>query len=214
MNAVDPLGFIASFYPSYRKRNYAQTVKRELKTGGMEKIIKNNEVFFRLTAVGKNNVVRDFPLLFLRNKKWDKKWRVVIYDVAEVSRTVRENLRRKLKELGFGMIQESVWVSPHDFLEDLYEYLETKKLTKMIYVFETTRLVGGEINELANKIWKLEELNEKYKKLLEKISHTTYDGRNIKCAYLQLLLIDPHLPKELLPKDWAAEKVRDLLKKL
>lgn len=46
-------------------------------------------------------------------KKWDKKWRVVIFDIAQIKRTIRDIFRRKLKELGFYCLQRSVWVYPY-----------------------------------------------------------------------------------------------------
>jgi len=48
-----------------------------------------------------------------RPKKWDKKWRVVIFDIPSSSRTIRDAFRRKLKELGFYPLQKSIWVYPY-----------------------------------------------------------------------------------------------------
>lgn len=52
-------------------------------------------------------------------KKWDKKWRILIFDIEEKYRTKREALRGKLKELGLYQLQKSVWVCPYHFQEEV-----------------------------------------------------------------------------------------------
>jgi len=47
-------------------------------------------------------------------RKWDKRYRMVIFDIPEQRRGVREQLRRLMRECGFLCIQKSVWLSPYD----------------------------------------------------------------------------------------------------
>ena len=43
----------------------------------------------------------------LRNrKKWDGKWRIVVFDIPEKKKAAREALRKKLKDLGFVELQK------------------------------------------------------------------------------------------------------------
>ncbi len=44
---------------------------------------------------------------------WDGKWRVLIFDINERRRRVRDQLRRLLQGAGFVRIQDSVWVYPY-----------------------------------------------------------------------------------------------------
>ena len=53
-----------------------------------------------------------------KKKKWDKRWRVVIFDIPERRKNVRNRLRRFMNTYGFVRLQDSVWVYPHD-CEDL-----------------------------------------------------------------------------------------------
>lgn len=227
------------FIPNrYKRHNFLKNVTRSLKTGYIEKVEKNGEVYLRLTPRGDKKVHRDFSLLSLAKRRWDRKWRVVFFDIEEISRKVRSRLRAKLKELGFGMLQKSVWVTPHDIGADFYEFLKTAGLEDWVFVIEGRTLFGGEAKSLAQKIWHLEELNAKYlnleqeinnaKQLTTRLSDRTkkweaelkngsrlrYEARleqlkrKIKMSYLQVLLADPHLPKELLPDSWAGERAR------
>ncbi len=54
---------------------------------------------------------------------WDQKWRIVIFDVWERRRQVRDKLRRTLEKAGFRRIQDSVWVCPYD-CEELVAFLK------------------------------------------------------------------------------------------
>lgn len=264
----DPLGIMAKgckelygwVSPRYRRHNFSRVVARALKTGGIKKVIKKGEVYLRLSSQGKEKLRRDFPLLSFQKKKWDKKWRLVVYDIKEISRNTRDRLREKLRELGLGMLQQSVWISPHDIAVDFREFLESKNLEKFVFVMEVFHLLAGDEKVLANKVWKLDNLNKAYKKLYESIKDfkemymnghgrgtqrtfiITIDekmkgermkdergkeekgkrqktreiekrAREIKSQYLQILLEDPFLPRELLPKDWMGEKVREEIKR-
>lgn len=230
----DPLHLVSKSYESmygwvpkqYRKHNFNHLVWRNIKTGFIEKVEKNGEIYIRLTSQGKQRMVREFSLFSLQKRKWDKKWRFVIFDIREVNKNAREGLRKKLKELGFGMIQESVFISPHDVIKDLLEFIENLELGESVYAFETSTLAVGNLKELADKVWKLDALNEKYKNIIDKAleiknSHLTTIrdrinslNKSLKSEYLSILLQDPFLPKELLPPDWLGYKAKKLIKNL
>lgn len=223
----DPLGMMSFAYKSvygfvpkaYRKSNFEKTVRRGLKTGYLEKVVKNGEPYLRLTSQGKKKLVRDFPLLSLREKRWDGKWRVVVFDIEERERKTREYLRNKLRELGFGMLQESVWVNPFDVTQDLREYLEFHRLEEDVLVLEARRLFAGDEKVLAAKIWNLERINARYGELIERYYREKNKNRETLCKellgkYTEILICDPCLPKELLPIDWLGEKAKRLIKSL
>lgn len=45
--------------------------------------------------------------------KWDKKWRLVLFDIPENSRKSRSNLSQKLRRMNFYQLQKSVWAYPY-----------------------------------------------------------------------------------------------------
>ncbi len=59
--------------------------------------------------------------------KWDKKWRIVVFDIEENKKTIRDAMRRHLRKLGFYPLQKSVFVTPYPcedeicFLQEFYE---------------------------------------------------------------------------------------------
>lgn len=47
-------------------------------------------------------------------RKWDKKWRILVFDIDEKRRPKRDKLRRSLISVGFMRLQDSVWIYPYD----------------------------------------------------------------------------------------------------
>ncbi|HEY4505515.1 MAG TPA: hypothetical protein VJG67_02395 [Candidatus Paceibacterota bacterium] len=56
-------------------------------------------------------------------KKWDGRWRMLIFDIPEYKRLVRDKVRQTLLHIGFVKVQQSVWVYPYD-CEDLISLLK------------------------------------------------------------------------------------------
>ncbi|MEK7144377.1 MAG: CRISPR-associated endonuclease Cas2 [Patescibacteria group bacterium] len=47
-------------------------------------------------------------------KRWDGRWRVVLFDIPERRRRVRNLLRAFMQEFGLVRLQDSVWIYPYD----------------------------------------------------------------------------------------------------
>lgn len=61
----------------------------------------------------------------LKKRRWNGRWRVVIFDVPERRRQTRDRLRDIMKEVGFVRLQDSVWVFPYD-CEDFITLLKAE----------------------------------------------------------------------------------------
>jgi len=82
---------------------------------------RGNQMYFSLTEEGKKKAGRYKidDLEIKKQKKWDKKWRVLIFDIQDIHKAKREALRGKLKELGLFQLQKSVWVCPYEFKKEM-----------------------------------------------------------------------------------------------
>lgn len=60
-----------------------------------------------------------------RPKKWDRKWRVIIFDIPEKKRKIRDQIRVLFRSAGFYLLQDSVWVYPYD-CEDILTLLKSE----------------------------------------------------------------------------------------
>ena len=60
---------------------------------------------------------------FERKPRWDSRWRIVMFDIPERRRGVRDHLRNTMRSLGFVRLQDSAWVFPYD-CEDVIALLK------------------------------------------------------------------------------------------
>lgn len=82
----------------------------------------------RLTEKGSAALARlDLAAYGQKKKKqrWDKRWRLLIFDIPEKRRGTREKIRRTLISIGFMRLQDSVWIYPYD-CEDLIMLLKSE----------------------------------------------------------------------------------------
>ena len=105
----------------YGKKKIYDTFFRLRKDGSINFERKDNQIYISLTEKGKKkaNWLQIDALKIKKPKKWDGKWRLVIFDIAEIKRIYREVFRGKLKELGFCPLQKSIWIYPFDCRDEI-----------------------------------------------------------------------------------------------
>lgn len=88
----------------------------------------NGEEVVLLTGAGKRRVLKYAlnDLLIEKPNQWDGRWHMIIYDVTEKKKRLRDIFRQELLVLGFMKLQESVWLYPYPcekqitFLKEYY----------------------------------------------------------------------------------------------
>ncbi|MFH0912622.1 MAG: hypothetical protein V1807_03125 [Patescibacteria group bacterium] len=134
LTAPGAIGLLKPLLKKYKRRaqqpGYIQQRFRDLEAKGLIAISeRGDKTKITLTQLGKKQVLEyrvdtmelDIPL------RWDGKWRIVIFDIPESRKTHRDAFRRKLIDLGFEHIQDSVWRHKYpcskeiEFLAHLYE---------------------------------------------------------------------------------------------
>lgn len=65
-------------------------------------------------------------------KKWDHKWRIVLFDIPEEKRIGRDALREKIKKLGFTELQKSVFIYPYPCRKEIDIVLKFFKIKKFV----------------------------------------------------------------------------------
>lgn len=120
----------------------------------------NHQLYIKLTPEGEKQAgkFQINKLEIRRPKKWDKKWRLVIFDIPENRRVKREAFRGKLKELGFYPLQKSVWVFPYPCEKEIKLLREFFNLdSKQLMVFEAEKL---EEDRFLKEIFELDKKPE------------------------------------------------------
>jgi hypothetical protein len=122
---------------SFKKHNF-YLILSKLKREGL---VKNKEGKWSITSIGREKLAKlvgRMPRVRYK-KETDSTLKIVIFDVPEKEQHKRAWLRRRLVELGFKMLQKSVWAGrvklPEEFLEDLREY----KIFPYVDIFAVTK---------------------------------------------------------------------------
>lgn len=137
-----------------RKMVLTSTINRLRNEGFLEKIEKRGVKRYRATLKGKAKILSYIK----KDKRWDGKWRIVVFDIPEKERKMRDFFRLKLNELGFRKLQESVFICPFNIsnlVEELIELCEARNYIHYLLV-----------EELDNRdvLMRLFKLSEKKKK--------------------------------------------------
>jgi DNA-binding transcriptional regulator PaaX len=61
------------------------------------------------------------------------------------------------------------------------------------------------IRDLVGQVYKLGEINKRYREFLEKTKKEKPDPLSLSFSYLSILKDDPQLPFSFLPKNWLGE---------
>jgi CRISPR-associated endonuclease Cas2 len=105
-----------------KKRGELQNTFNYLRYKGLLEIRnKKGQIYIFLTKEGKRlaGKYQINDLQIKKPKKWDKLWRILIFDIKEGQKKKREALRGKIKELGLFQLQKSVWVCPYNFFKEI-----------------------------------------------------------------------------------------------
>lgn len=82
--------------------------------------------YARITEKGKRILRMETErVVMTKKRKWDKRWRIVIFDIPERRKRVRDRLRQFMNSYGFARLQDSVWIYPYD-CEDLIALAKTE----------------------------------------------------------------------------------------
>lgn len=213
----------------YKPGSYYNAIRRLTDEGHIEKFRteKEKKIHVRLTKQGKRFIKEHQASIRRVPRSWDKKWRIVVFDIPEKKRDLRNNLRGYLKMLGFGKVQRSIWISPHNFTEVIRQYIEKLKLSEYVFQITADEFQGFSESILALKFWDIDDTHRKYLDFVERYTEKQkaliarlkknprekdVSGRILKehiiWDYQSIHARDPHLPPELLPDDWGGEKAR------
>lgn len=119
-----------------------QSLRRAIRSLYKSKLIdekqnKDGTIILILTDKGKQKALAyDLDEMKIKKpEKWDKKWRVVLFDIPDNRKKIREALRGHLKNMQFYEFQESVFVHPYDCEDEinyLIEFYDIRKFVRFI----------------------------------------------------------------------------------
>ena len=151
-----------------------------------------------------------------KGDSWDGRWRTLVYAVPEGLRSQRDKFRNELVLLGYGTPAPGVWISPSADLEATAELISYYELGPYVEVFLAERLGSEPVERLVERTFHLEEAEERYAALAQRLSAIPADPEPEE-AFVELvrlvhearkvLFYDPGLPPQLAPAGFGGARV-------
>lgn len=128
----------------YKPQSVYVAFKRLQKKRLIEIREKDGKTIITITDAGKKRLLAyNFEEMKIKKpNKWDKKWRIVGFDIPEKYKRAREALRFKLKELGFLQIQKSLFLHPYPCREEIEFIGEIFQINKYIIFIEAASVTN------------------------------------------------------------------------
>lgn len=111
----------------FNKRRLKAALKRMQKSGIIEESEQEGEIIFKITERGKLKLFKyQLEEITLTKPGWDRKWRLVAYDIPKGKKNQADTFRLLLKKMQFLQLQKSLWLTPFpcnneiEFLKSLY----------------------------------------------------------------------------------------------
>lgn len=95
---------------------------------------KDGSVTLVLTNSGKSHAItyKIDEMKIAPMNKWDKKWRIAMFDIPEKYKKARDALARSLKNMGFHQLQKSVFIHPFECQNEVNFVTEFFRVHKFV----------------------------------------------------------------------------------
>ena len=142
------------------------------------------------------------------------------HQIPEDRRLERTRLGRRLRFLGFGSVQDSVWVAPHDHSSEVAELLGELEVAGFAAVFVASVRAGPGLPAMVARAWDLSGLEDRYDAFCSGfepyVSASLGDQEafmirtRLMHAFRAFAQLDPELPEELAPLSGPRERAAEI----
>jgi phenylacetic acid degradation operon negative regulatory protein len=182
----------------------------------------NRKSYYSLTSEGHSLLTEGAQRIFQRKQThWDGHWNIVTYSIPERLRPARDRLRLELGWMGYGVLGEATWISPHDLTREVKSLLKRLNIEEYVNVFRAQHQASTDPKKIVSRCWDLDKVHQKYADFLGEYRPKLEEHRkrleagetiepsecfvarfNLIHEYRKLPFFDPDLPLELLPENW------------
>jgi hypothetical protein len=146
-NAVQALGFLLK--KTKAKDSNHEKIMKELKRQGLvQATYEQDHMSFTITPAGvyRLQLVIINEIEIPKPAAWDKKWRVVTFDVPVRRSKERAYFTSRLQHLGFVMLQRSMWAHPFESFEEIQLLASHYNIMRYCTLFEVSKF-----DDLSNR---------------------------------------------------------------
>jgi phenylacetic acid degradation operon negative regulatory protein len=152
-------------------------------------------------------------------RRWDGRWLVLLVSVPEARRQLRHRLRTRLAWAGLGSPAPGIWLTPDPGKQDeVAEVVDDLGLGGVTSSFVGPFGAIGSERQVVEQAWDLAEVEAAYEEFLDTFADAD-PAQPADVLVHQILLVhawrrfpflDPKLPAELLPEEWAGARAAAL----
>ncbi|MDQ3152170.1 MAG: PaaX family transcriptional regulator [Actinomycetota bacterium] len=153
---------------------------------------------------------------------WDGRWLVLAVTVPELQRRLRHRLRTRLAWAGLGSPAAGLWVTPDASKEpEVAQVVAEQGLTGSAFCYVGRFGSIGEPQTVVAQAWDLARVEKGYEQFVadvEAAAPTTpaevfVTQLRLVHAWRRFPFVDPQLPTELLPAQWAGVRAADVFRR-
>lgn len=206
-------------FESWNYRNRLRFDLKQLRRSGMVECRKvRNKSQWRLAESGRLVAFGGIDPVSQWSRKWDGRWRLLLFDLPARQQRLRLILWRWLRRHRFGYLQQSVWIVPDKISETSIPLRQLKLTPESLTVIEGAPTPPDTHEGIVQGAWDFAFINRNY----QAASELATAGRRFVCggkpvemrkwladertAWIEAITNDPLLPEVLLPKDYLGQK--------
>jgi phenylacetic acid degradation operon negative regulatory protein len=210
---------ILESFESWNYRNRLRFDLLQLRRSGMvERRSANARSQWRLAEPGRLAAFGGVDPASRWSRKWDGRWRLLLFDLPARQQRLRLILWRWLRRQRFGYLQQSVWIVPDTIKETSTPLRQFKLTPESLTVIEGTPAPPDTNDDIVRSAWDFALINRNYTaaiKLAIAGRRFVQAGKPVemrkwladeRSAWLEAIANDPLLPEALLPKDYLGQK--------
>jgi phenylacetic acid degradation operon negative regulatory protein len=207
---------------SFESWNYRNRLRLDLiqlrRSGMVECRGARNQSQWRLTEQGRHAAIGGIDPMSRWSRKWDGRWRLLLFDLPARQQRLRLTLWRWLRREHFGYLQQSVWIIPDTINEASIPLRQLKLTPESLTVIEGTPTPPDTNEGIVQSAWDFTLINCNYKAAIELATSGRRFVRGGKpaemrqwltderTAWMEAIKYDPLLPKVLLPRGYLGQK--------
>ena len=166
-----------------------------------------------------------------RREPWNGTWCVLTYAIPESRRAHRDRLRKQLAWLGFGALGGGTYVSPRAVEARTASLVQEHGVAEFARIFSARFQGPIDAHDMVRRCWDLHAIARRYQHFIARYApffrSDQRRGQNgsledatafvhrfaLTHDFRHFPFIDPDLPAELLPKNWAGAQARELFER-
>lgn len=180
---------------------------------------------FKISQLGKQRINYYLDTL-QRFRKNNKKWWLLLIEIPEPQRLLREKLRYELKKIGVGVVKRGVYIVHDEDCRLVEAVLNQNNLFAKAILLQINYYDNSAVKKITGLAWDWRELNDnytdyinKYKNFFDKSKYLSGDIRRIEAkkavfAFAKLLSRDPRVIDQLTPQRYLRPNAYILYEKI